>query len=153
MSPRQSYSLRSVARAKDHSPHACVEQNSTEAGSCQCLSKAQIAVKGVLWRDAAQAGYSWEMTKFFSVPMFSILTSTTSSGFIRPTPDGVPVAMTSPGSSVITPEIKLISLDIPKIRSLVEADWRSSPLRYVSSFRLSGLTSVSIHGPLGAQVS
>jgi hypothetical protein len=76
-----------------------------------------------------------------------------SPGFIGPMPDGVPVAMTSPSNSVIIPEIKLTNLDIPKIRSLVEVDWRSSPLRYVSSFRLSGFASVSIHGPIGAKVS
>jgi len=40
-------------------------------------------------------GYCLETTKFLYVPIFSILTSTTSHGFIRPAHGGVPVAMIS----------------------------------------------------------
>src|SRR5580700_7381038 len=42
------------------------------------------------------------MTGFLRVPMPVTLTSTTSPGASVPTPEGVPVAITSPGSSVIT---------------------------------------------------
>ena len=49
-------------------------------------------------------------TGFLKVPIFSTLTSTTSPGFIWSEPGGVPVAMISPGRSVITLETKLMRL-------------------------------------------
>ena len=60
--------------------------------------------------------------KISQSPDPSILTSTTSPGLILPMPDGVPVAITSPGSKVITSEIKLTTSSNPKIMSLVRAD-------------------------------
>ena len=43
-----------------------------------------------------------------------------------PTPAGVPVAMMSPGSSVMPREQVSISVGMSKIRSVVRASWRSS---------------------------
>ena len=61
--------------------------------------------------------------------------------------------MISPGSRVMAAETKLISSDTPKIRSPVRADWRTWPLRRVSTLRSSGSIPVSIQGPMGAKVS
>jgi len=44
-----------------------------------------------------------------------------------PTPAGVPVAITSPGYSVMPREMVSISVGMSKIRSVVRASWRSSP--------------------------
>ena len=50
-----------------------------------------------------------------------------------PTPAGVPVAMMSPGSSVMPAEMVAISSGMSKIRSLTGADWRRSPLTQLST--------------------
>ena len=77
-------------------------------------------------------------------------------GFIpMPTPEGVPVAMMSPGSRVIPREQVSISVGMSKIRSVVFASWRSSPLTQhrtrVSS--PSSSSAVTTHGPMGQKVS
>src|SRR5207302_552153 len=67
-------------------------------------------------------------TGFLRIPMDSIRTSTRSPGRSGPTPAGVPVAITSPGSSVITCETRATRSSIRKTISLVLEDWRTSPL-------------------------
>ena len=58
-------------------------------------------------------------TGFFSVPTPSTVTSTVSPGCNGPTPAGVPVAIRSPGSSVITCEMKWMSTSSGKRKSTV----------------------------------
>ena len=72
-----------------------------------------------------------------------------------PTPDGVPVAMTSPGYSVMPREQVSISVSMPKIMSGVRASWRSSPLTQPRTrvSRASSSSAVTIHGPIGQKVS
>jgi len=77
-------------------------------------------------------------TPFSSVPSPSISTRTTSpiessfGGFIAmPTPPGVPVATTSPGSSVNAVDRCSTIAKQSKIRFLVLESWRSSPLTQV----------------------
>ena len=73
-----------------------------------------------------------------------------------PTPTGVPVAITSPGSSVMTALIASIRVGMSKIRSATAAFWRCSPLTQVvsTSFVGSGTSSaVRIAGPIGQKVS
>ena len=72
--------------------------------------------------------YPAAFTGFRSVPMPSISTSTTSPGSTAPTPAGVPVQITSPGSNVITRDTNDTSCTGPKIISLVFASWVTSPL-------------------------
>jgi len=50
-----------------------------------------------------------------------------------PTPAGVPVAMMSPGRSVIPADNVAISSGMSKIRSLTGADCRGSPLTWLSA--------------------
>ena len=66
-----------------------------------------------------------------------------------PTPLGVPVRISAPGSSVQASEMKATSSSGLKIRSLVEPSWRSSPLTWVVRRRSDGSASVVIHGPQG----
>ena len=75
---------------------------------------------------------------FESVPMPSISTSHTSPGFIhkggfraKPTPDGVPDTMMSPGNSVIASEILLMSVFTSNAMSRVLAFCTTWPLRRV----------------------
>ncbi len=58
-------------------------------------------------------------TLFVRVPRPAIETSTSSPTSMGPTPSGVPVRMTSPGSSVITLETCAIRVGMSKIRSFV----------------------------------
>ncbi len=78
-------------------------------------------------------------------------------GFIAmPTPEGVPVATTSPGSSVKAVERCSTSAKQSKISSLVFDSWRSSPFTQVRrrSWWGSGSSSaVTIQGPIGPWVS
>src|SRR5207245_4300234 len=67
-------------------------------------------------------------TGFVRLPMDSMRTSTRSPCWSGPIPAGVPVAITSPGSSVMICETRATMSSIGKIMSLVFEDWRSSPL-------------------------
>src|SRR5205823_12549922 len=98
-----------------------------------------------------------------SRPMRSISTTTSSPGASQtggfrkaPTPAGVPVAMTSPGSRVNACEQWLTISATPKYRSDVRADWRSSPLirhRMRTSGASPSSSMVTMHGPIGQKVS
>ena len=71
---------------------------------------------------------------------------------ITPTPDGVPVKIRSPGSSVQIEEMYETNFGMPKIRSSVRAYWRLSPFTSQVSARLLGLSSWSAdttQGPIG----
>src|SRR4029079_11051615 len=92
-----------------------------------------------------------------SVPICEIVTSTTSPALIHnggvrvmPTPDGVPVAITSPGSRGVNPLQYSMIRGTSWIRSDVSADCTTSPLSLVS--RCSSCEPgieycVEIHGP------
>ena len=92
--------------------------------------------------------------------MPSISTCTTSPGSIRPTPSGVPVRMTSPGSSVVKEETKDTSSAIPRTMFAVVELWRSmvwpprvTVVRICRSEASSTLKCVTTHGPSGQKVS
>ncbi len=73
-----------------------------------------------------------------------------------PTPDGVPVAIMSPASSVIPFDSVSIKSAIGKIMSPVDPDWRSSPFTRVSTFRFCGSLTADLctmTGPIGHVVS
>ena len=73
-----------------------------------------------------------------------------------PTPLGVPVRISAPGSSVQAAEMCSISRSIENSRSFVRASWRRSPFTQERSRRSSGLatsSAVVIHGPKGQKVS
>ena len=72
------------------------------------------------------------------------------------TPAGVPVAITSPGSSVITCEIHATSSATGRIIAVVRSHWRSSPFtrQVISRSGAPGISSrVTTHGPIGVNVS
>ena len=82
------------------------------------------------------------MTGLRRTPIPSIETSQTSPSFRKtgglraaPTPAGVPVTMTSPGTSVIAALRVTIRSTTSKIMSSVFADCITSPFRRVSSLR------------------
>ena len=85
--------------------------------------------------------------------MPSITTSTSSPDAMGPMPDGVPVAITSPGSSVITWEMKLTRSGTGKMRLDVLDFCLASPFKNDRTRRSEGSSSVSIHGPRGQNVS
>ena len=73
-----------------------------------------------------------------------------------PTPAGVPVAMTSPGSSSTEDEMVSISVGMEKIRSATGAACRSSPLTVVLTHRAvtsSTSSRVTSAGPIGQYVA
>ena len=72
-----------------------------------------------------------------------------------PTPTGVPVAIRSPGYSVMPADSISISVGMSKIKSLVLASWRSSPLtQQCTSVSWPSISSaLTSHGPIGQKVS
>src|SRR5215211_5903100 len=75
---------------------------------------------------------------------------------MRPTPSGVPVAMTSPGCRVDTEEASATMLGMSTIRSRVLACWRSSSLTHSFMSRSLGSptsSAVTRAGPMGVNVS
>ncbi len=73
-----------------------------------------------------------------------------------PTPPGVPVATTSPGSSVNAVERCSTSAKQSKIRCFVFESWRSSPFTQVRRRKPCGSptsSAVVIQGPIGPCVS
>src|SRR6202008_3706759 len=95
-----------------------------------------------------------------STPIFSTSTSTLSPAFIQAggflagaTPDGVPVAMMSPGSSVMNSERYSMVLAVEKIMSDVLESCMVSPLTRVVMRRPAApggsSSAVTIHGPSG----
>ena len=73
-----------------------------------------------------------------------------------PTPAGVPVAIISPGISVMVDDIVSIKVGISKIRSETTACCLTSPLTFVTNFiaLTSAISSlVTSHGPIGQKVS
>ena len=73
--------------------------------------------------------------------MPSMRTSTMSPSCSSPMPPGVPVKITSPGTSVITSLTKLTSSHGPNSMSLVRAVWRTSPLTRALQLKSPGSTS------------
>ncbi len=99
-------------------------------------------------RGDGPASRSDSTTGLRSTPMPSISHSTTSPSLSErlgsmnsPQPHGVPVRITSPGSSVNECEQKLISSATPKIISLVLESCMTSPLTRVCSLRFCGSSS------------
>jgi len=85
--------------------------------------------------------------------MPSMRTSTRSPGRSGPTPAGVPVAITSPASRVMTADTRATTSSTGKTKPLVLPTWRSSPLTHVSTSAALGSRSVEMHGPMGQKVS
>jgi hypothetical protein len=81
------------------------------------------------------------------------LTITRSPGTSGPTPDGVPVVMTSPGSSVQKRVTNSTSSGTAKINWFVFDDCRFSPFTQPSIARFDGSSPTAMHGPIGANVS
>src|SRR5689334_11867389 len=105
--------------------------------------------------QAARRGYEFYFctTGFDRVPIPEMLMLTVSPLTIGPTPAGVPVRIRSPGSSVITAEIHSTIAPTSWIISEVRLSCLTSPLTSVRNARSSGSRSVTIHGPIGQNVS
>src|SRR5688572_21388804 len=120
----------------------------------------RVALAVDFHRDAVDPGEA-HWTGFSSTPMPSISRRTRSPRFRyfgglkpMPTPTGVPVAMTSPGCSVMPCEMHSISAGTSKIRSRVCASWRFSPFTNVRTFTWPSHSSRdTITGPMGQKVS
>ena len=73
-----------------------------------------------------------------------------------PTPDGVPVEMMSPGSSVIASEMNAMTSATEKTMSPHDESWRSSPETVVRIQNVAGSkpsSGMTAYGPIGANVS
>jgi len=81
------------------------------------------------------------------------VTETVCPATIGPTPAGVPVSSTSPGSSVMMPETNSMISPTVKTMSEVRPSCSTSPSSSVDTSRSEGSSSVSIHGPNGQKVS
>jgi hypothetical protein len=92
-------------------------------------------------------------TGLIKLPIPSTRISIRSPDSIGPTPDGVPVAMTSPGNKVMIDEIKDTRRLTSKIRFRVLDDCFRSPFKYASTVMSDGSRPVSITGPMGQNVS
>src|SRR6267378_2891778 len=123
------------------------------AGACYCALDALTALATRGFPLLPQSS----PIVFTSTPTLSISISTVSPGFIHtgglrraPTPPGVPVTMTSPGSSVVKLEMYSISFGILKIICSVVACCMRSPFRRhdsVSSVAAGISSAVTSHGP------
>ena len=114
-------------------------------------------------RRSARSPHGAQAIGVRSSPSWGELTTTSSPGFSQtrgsrapPTPDGVPVATMSPGSSVIRVERWATSCGIEKIRpavvsSCIRSPFRSSAIPIASSGPAS--SRVTIAGPQGAAPS
>src|SRR5438270_613190 len=105
-------------------------------------------------RDAPRVDQAPSITGFVSEPMPSIETVTSSPATTGPIPAGVPVKIKSPGSKVMTWEMKRITISIGKMKAVVLSDCLTWPLTWVSTrtpFHGS-ISSVTI-GPKGQKVS
>src|SRR5262245_2741832 len=118
-----------------------------EAGVDHALSGPHVVGECVLQHRAAHDEAA--STGFDSVPTPSTSTSTVSPAFSGPTPSGVPVRSTSPGSSVMNVVTYSISEATLNTMSLVCPACRTSPFSRVSTRTSFGSRSVSIHGPSG----
>src|ERR1700726_2301823 len=112
--------------------HLCEHQAHRAAARDQNLRFLQRAHAASAFSTSATIGFD-------SVPMPSIVTSTTSPGFIQtggflaaPTPPGVPITSTSPASRVMQADNSSTVSATPKIMSHVLALCISAPLRRVS---------------------
>ena len=95
-------------------------------------------------------------TGLVSSPTPCTLIVTRSPAVSGPIPDGVPVVMMSPGSSVITAEMNAMSFGTGKISSRVDDDCRRVPLTQPSTVSPSAESyprPVAMQGPMGANVS
>ena len=81
--------------------------------------------------------------------MPSSSTQTVSPGTIGPTPAGVPVSTTSPGSRVMTWDMNASTVPTSWISWLVRPSCLSTPLTPALTRRSAGSRTVSIHGPMG----
>ena len=86
-------------------------------------------------------------------PTPGISTSTTSPGASGPTPAGVPVAIRSPGSRVMTPLMYDNKSGIEKIISLVRPRCRSTPLTRPITSSVLQSRPFTTRGPTGQKVS
>src|SRR5213076_1879046 len=132
------------------------------------LSRAQglghggvLALRSLRWQDRRRQQQHGQLhrcsatTGFRSTPTPGISTSTTSPATSGPTPAGVPVAITSPGSSVMACEMNATSAAGPNTMSRAYPRWRSLPFtrqRTSSSARRTG-SSGTTRGPSGQNVS
>src|SRR6185312_8490075 len=103
-------------------------------------------------REPAPDGHG-PTTGFARVPIPSTSTSTTSPSAMGPTPSGVPVSTTSPGSNVMKVVTYSSSAAMPNTMSSVEARCTTSPFSRVSTAMPAGSTSVWTQGPSGADPS
>src|SRR5579864_6067441 len=92
-------------------------------------------------------------TGLLNVPMPASTISTVSPGCIGPTPAGVPVAITSPGISVITRDTHGIITSTGKTIALKAECCFLTPFSRVSTVPEARSYSVSITGPRGQKVS
>ena len=101
-------------------------------------------------------GFSRTPTPSTSIRTASPATNHFGGSKLAPTPAGVPVETTSPGSRVKTVESSATMSQHEKIMSSVDESWRSSSLTQVRRRRRwgSGTSSVvTSHGPIGPWVS
>src|SRR5438876_4913056 len=124
------------------------------------LQHVHVAVEDL--EPVFHAGSSFvQATGFSSVPIPSISTFTTSPGWRKtprpnPTPDGVPVESTSPGSSVIVCERNASRSPMLWVRSSVRASCMTWSFTVVLRLRRSGSSmnaSGTRYGPMGQNVS
>src|SRR2546429_9721696 len=94
-------------------------------------------------------------TGFRNTPTPGISTSTTSPGASGPTPAGVPVAIRSPGSRVMTCETTHTSVTMENTMSRARPCWRCLPFtrQYTSSSSSRRASTGTTRGPTGQNVS
>src|SRR5690348_4220892 len=110
-------------------------------------------VRGGMAAHAGLAGAGSATNLFRKVPIPVISISTTSPAFRSGDVPSVPIQMTSPGHSVKYFVISTMKSLMPKIISLVRKRLLSLPFNLTMVSILSSSTEVSIHGPIGLNVS
>src|SRR5688572_9507593 len=114
---------------------------------------AAVAAEADYDHAVGQVPHVRAITGLRSTPMSAISTSTMSPTARLPTPAGVPVVITSPGSSVMCADTNSLRVGTSKIRSAVDESWRTAPLTRVVIRRLDGSSPATIRGPSGQNPS
>ncbi len=153
--PRRCSCVVSVAVESERSASSVASGTTTARGALTPVAAARISGETFGIAPIGSSGTSSSTTVLRSVPTPSTSTSTTSPGASGREFAGVPVRITSPGSSVISRERSAISVANEKISSLEFPSCTTSPFTDVRSVRFPRSSSLAgtSRGPIGVKPS
>src|SRR5215203_442388 len=138
-----------VARTQVDDVHACLDQSALDRRDL----RQRVARQTLDSLAEADHRLSGPRTGLERMPTPGISTSTTSPSCRAAVPAGVPVAIRSPGSRVMTPLRNDTSSGMEKCMSVDRARWRSTPFTRQIRSRARQSRPLATRGPAGQKVS